>query len=60
MMSELARLPPEVLAELRAETAAWKPMVDSVHTFPRELRSVMGFRRWQRPHTVNGGCGRRP
>jgi hypothetical protein len=33
-----------VLAELRADTAAWQPMVDSAHTLPRELRSVFDFR----------------
>ena len=41
MMSEVVGLPPDVLAELRADTAAWQPMVDSVHTMPREARSVM-------------------
>lgn len=43
MMIEVVGLPREALAELRAETAAWQPMVDSVHTLPRELRSVMTF-----------------
>lgn len=43
MMGELVGLPADTLAGLRAETAAWQPMVDSVHTLPRELRSVMGF-----------------
>jgi pimeloyl-ACP methyl ester carboxylesterase len=43
MMGDLVGLPPDVLAELRTETAAWQPMVDSVHTLPRELRSVQRF-----------------
>lgn len=44
MMGELVGLPADVLAELRADTAAWQPMVDSVHTLLRELRTVTGFR----------------
>lgn len=43
MMGELVGMPADVLAELRADTAAWQPMVDSVHTLPRELRTVAGF-----------------
>ncbi|MGH3775933.1 MAG: alpha/beta fold hydrolase [Pseudonocardiaceae bacterium] len=43
MMSEIVGLPAEVLAELRADAAAWQPMVDCVHTLPRELRSVSAF-----------------
>jgi pimeloyl-ACP methyl ester carboxylesterase len=44
MMGGLVGLPPDVLTALRADTAAWQPMVDSVHTLPRELRTVAGFR----------------
>lgn len=43
MMGELVGLPADVLAELRTDTAAWQPMVDCVHTLPRELRTVTGF-----------------
>lgn len=43
MMGELVGLPAEALAELRADAAAWRPMVDSVHTLTRELRSVQGL-----------------
>jgi pimeloyl-ACP methyl ester carboxylesterase len=43
-MGETVGLPADVLAELRADTAAWRPMVDSAHTLPRELRSVADFR----------------
>ena len=42
-MGEVVGLPAEVLTELRADTAAWQPMVDSVHTQPRELRTVLDF-----------------
>lgn len=43
MMGELVGMPADTLATLRADDAAWRPMVDSVHTLPRELRSVAGF-----------------
>lgn len=43
MMREIVGMPAEVLAELRADAAAWQPMVDCVHTLPRELRSVSAF-----------------
>ncbi len=43
MMGELVGLPGDVLAELRTDSAAWQPMVDCVHTLPRELRTVTGF-----------------
>lgn len=42
-MREIVGLPAEVLAELRADAAAWQPMVDCAHTLPRELRSVSAF-----------------
>ena len=42
-MGELVGLPADVLVELRADRAAWQPMVDSVHTLPRELRTVDAF-----------------
>lgn len=44
MMGGLVGLPADVLAELRTDAAAWRPMADSVHTLPRELRTVDGFR----------------
>jgi pimeloyl-ACP methyl ester carboxylesterase len=44
MMGGLVGLPADVLAELRADPVAWQPMVDSVHTLPRELRTAGGFR----------------
>ena len=43
MMGELVGLPADVLVELRADRAAWQPMADSVHTLPRELRTVAAF-----------------
>ncbi|WP_214364499.1 alpha/beta fold hydrolase [Pseudonocardia sp. H11422] len=43
MMGELVGLPEEALAELRTDPAAWQPMVDTVPTLPRELRSVNAF-----------------
>ena len=43
MMGELVGLPADALAGLRADPALWQPMVDAVHTLPRELRTVMGF-----------------
>lgn len=43
MMREVAGLPAQALAELRADAAAWQPMIDCVHTLPRELRSVNAF-----------------
>ncbi len=43
MMGELVGLPADALAELRADAAVWRPMVDSVPTLPRELRSVIAF-----------------
>lgn len=43
MMGELVGMPADVLAELRADGTAWQPMVDSVHTLPRELRSAASF-----------------
>ncbi|MHA6794010.1 alpha/beta fold hydrolase [Pseudonocardia bannensis] len=43
MMGELVGLPQDALAELRADPAAWQPMVDTVPTLPRELRSVNAF-----------------
>ncbi len=42
-MGDVVGLPPEVLAELQADRAAWPPMVDTVHTLPREIRAVGGF-----------------
>jgi len=44
MMEQIVGLPAEALGQLRADPAAWQPMVDSVHTLPRELRSVDVFR----------------
>jgi hypothetical protein len=43
-MGEVVGMSADVLAELRADTAAWKPMVETAPTLPRELRSVLGFR----------------
>jgi pimeloyl-ACP methyl ester carboxylesterase len=43
MMEQIVGLPAEALSQLRAEPAAWQPMVDSVHTLPREFRSVDEF-----------------
>jgi pimeloyl-ACP methyl ester carboxylesterase len=43
MMRELVGLPDGALAELRSDPTAWKPMADSVHTLPRELRTVGTF-----------------
>jgi pimeloyl-ACP methyl ester carboxylesterase len=43
MMGELVGLPVEALADLRADSGAWQPMVDCVHTLPRELRGVGTF-----------------
>lgn len=43
MMGEFVGLPAEALVELRADLAAWQPMVDCVHTLPRELRSADTF-----------------
>jgi pimeloyl-ACP methyl ester carboxylesterase len=43
MMGELVGLPADVLVELRADRATWQPMADSVHTLPRELRTVDAF-----------------
>lgn len=43
MMREIVGLLTELLAELRADAAAWQPMVDCVHTLPREMRSVSAF-----------------
>jgi pimeloyl-ACP methyl ester carboxylesterase len=43
MMGELVGLSGEMLAELRTDPVAWRSMVDSVHTLPRELRSVVTF-----------------
>ena len=42
-MGEMVGLPPDVLAELRGDAAAWQPMVDTVHTLPREIRSAAAF-----------------
>jgi pimeloyl-ACP methyl ester carboxylesterase len=39
-MGEVVGLPPDALAELRADRSAWRPMVDCAHTLPRELRAV--------------------
>jgi hypothetical protein len=44
MMAQIVGLPAEALGQLRADPAAWQPMVDSVHTLPREFRSVDEFR----------------
>ena len=43
MMAQIVGLPAEALGQLRADPAAWQPMVDSVHTLPREFRSVDEF-----------------
>ena len=44
MMEQIVGLPAEALGQLRADPAEWQPMVDSVHTLPREFRSVDEFR----------------
>lgn len=43
MMREIVGLPGETLAALRADATAWQPMVDCVHTLPRELRGANEF-----------------
>lgn len=43
MMGELVGLSGEMLAQLRTDPVAWRSMVDSVHTLPRELRSAATF-----------------
>jgi pimeloyl-ACP methyl ester carboxylesterase len=42
-MGEIVGVPAEVLAGLRTDRAAWQPMVDTIGTLPRELRSVNRF-----------------
>ena len=43
MMGELVGLRADVLAELRTDTVALQPMLDCVHTLPRELRIMNNF-----------------
>jgi pimeloyl-ACP methyl ester carboxylesterase len=43
MVVHIVGLPDEAVAALRADPDAWQPMHDSVHTLPRELRTVEGL-----------------
>jgi len=43
IMREIAGVPGDALAELRAVPEAWQPMVACAHTFTREARSVAAF-----------------
>jgi hypothetical protein len=57
MMAQIVGLPAEALGQLRADPAAWQPMVDSVHTLPREFRSVDEFR-FDAADTATSRCRR--